>query len=163
MNSKSFFQALRQVIREEVQTVVREELRNVLTENTHTAPIVKPRPVVKPVNENTRLSKPKKTYSTNPMLNDILNDVGGFSASGPRVALDESMEFASMHNDFSEWPSIDTGKMSAHRAPTVLRDINGSAIPVEALSQTEEGAAVINALTKDYSALMKAIDKKKGL
>jgi hypothetical protein len=35
-------------------------------------------------------------------------------------------------------------------------------VNVQQLAQTEAGAAVVNALTKDYSALMKAIDKKKG-
>lgn len=162
MNSKSFFQALRQVIREEVQSVVREELRNVITETSRpTVPTKKP--IVSNVsNEAVPPTKKMKTYSNNPMLNEILNGVGGFKAER-RVFMDETVDLNAMHNDFSEWPSIDTSKLAARRAPAGFHDVNGSVIPVDQLSQTSEGAAVVNALTKDYSALMKAIDKKKGL
>jgi len=46
----------------------------------------------------------------------------------------------------------------------VLESADGKSISVEQLQQTEAGAAVVDALTKDYSALMKAIDaKKKGM
>ena len=41
-------------------------------------------------------------------------------------------------------------------------DTEGRKIDVTKLASTEAGAAVVNAITKDYSALMKAIDKKKG-
>ena len=46
----------------------------------------------------------------------------------------------------------------------VLETAEGRTVSVEQLQQTEAGAAVVDALTKDYSALMKAIDaKKKGM
>jgi len=46
----------------------------------------------------------------------------------------------------------------------VLETAEGRSVSVEQLQQTEAGAAVVDALTKDYSALMKAIDaKKKGM
>ena len=47
-------------------------------------------------------------------------------------------------------------------AAPVMTDLEGRRVDMNQLAQTEEGAAVVNALTKDYSALMKAIDKKKG-
>ena len=40
-----------------------------------------------------------------------------------------------------------------------LQDINGAPVNV----RNENVANVVNAMTKDYSALMKAIDKKKGM
>jgi hypothetical protein len=53
------------------------------------------------------------------------------------------------------------GRM-APTAPSILTDVDGRRIDTNQLASTEAGAAVVNALTKDYSALMKAIDKKKG-
>ena len=47
------------------------------------------------------------------------------------------------------------------RGPQTLatRDINGKPIDMN----NEQVATTVGAMTKDYSALMKAIDKKKGI
>jgi hypothetical protein len=44
--------------------------------------------------------------------------------------------------------------------PTV--DTEGRRVDVSKLAETEAGAAVVKALTRDYSSLIKAMDKKKG-
>jgi hypothetical protein len=49
-----------------------------------------------------------------------------------------------------------------NQTPDVLQTAEGRAVPVEQLQQTEAGQAVVNALTRDYSGLMKAINAKKG-
>jgi hypothetical protein len=54
------------------------------------------------------------------------------------------------------------GRSPMSAKPSVVTDINGQRIDMKQLAETEAGAAVVNALTKDYSALMKAMDKKKG-
>lgn len=160
MNAKSFFQALRTVIREEVQAAVREELQSVLTEQKLAKVTVDKKPAVasnKTVNRSTR------SYSANPMLNEILNETGGFKPESKAVELHESIDFASMHNDMSEWPDLDMRKIAMKPSLNVLKDIHGNQISANDLSKTEAGSAVLNAITKDYSSLMKAIDKKKGL
>jgi hypothetical protein len=156
MNSKDFLQALRKVIREEVQVAVRTELTQFSSVITETKK--QPTPVVSKYTESIKpiAKQPvKKTLSKNSVLNDLLNETRGFSSEGPAVYMEEQIDY----NDFSEWPT-----MNARPTPTVsvLTDVNGSKINVSELAQTEAGAAVVNALTKDYSALMKAIDKKKG-
>jgi len=155
MNSKDFLQALRKVIREEVQVAVRTELTqfsSVITETKKqpTTTVSKYTESIKPIAKQ----PVKKTLSKNSVLNDLLNETRGFSSEGPAVYMEEQIDY----NDFSEWPT-----MNARPTPTVsvLTDVNGSKINVSELAQTEAGAAVVNALTKDYSALMKAIDKKK--
>jgi hypothetical protein len=156
MNSKDFLQALRKVIREEVQVAVRTELTQFSSVITET----KKQPTTT-VSNYTESIKPiakqpvKKTLSKNSVLNDLLNETRGFSSEGPAVYMEEQIDY----NDFSEWPT-----MNSRPTPTVsvLTDVNGSKINAAELAQTEAGAAVVNALTKDYSALMKAIDKKKG-
>ena len=156
MNSKDFLQALRKVIREEVQVAVRTELTqfsSVITETKKqpTTTVPKYTESIKPIAKQ----PVKKTLSKNSVLNDLLNETRGFSSEGPAVYMEEQIDY----NDFSEWPT-----MNAKPTPavSVLTDVNGSKINVSELSRTEAGAAVVNALTKDYSALMKAIDKKKG-
>lgn len=154
MKSKEFIQALRKVIREEVQLAVRMELSNITTvleENDRR------------IQYSQTLSKPritaKKKFSNNNMLNDILNDTAGFSTNSTMlVEHDANINY----NDFSEWPSMNSRPMTAAR-PVVMSDINGNQVDMNALATTEAGAAVVNALTKDYSKLMKAIDKKKGM
>jgi hypothetical protein len=156
MNSKDFLQALRKLIREEVQVAVRTELTqfsSVITEIK-----TQPQRAVPQYTESikTITKQPaKKVLSKNSVLNDLLNETRGFSREGPAVYMEDQIDY----NDFSEWPS-----MNARPTPaaSVLTDVNGSKINVSELAQTEAGAAVVNALTKDYSALMKAIDKKKG-
>jgi len=156
MNSKDFLQALRKVIREEVQVAVRTELTQFSSVITETKK--QPTPVVSKYTESIKpIAKRlvKKTLSKNSVLNDLLNETRGFSSEGPAVYMEEQIDY----NDFSEWPT-----MNSRPTPTVsvLTDVNGSKINAAELAQTEAGAAVVNALTKDYSALMKAIDKKKG-
>jgi hypothetical protein len=161
MNSKDFIQALRKVIREEVSVAVRNELNqfnSVITESKkkevskYTDSINPTKPAQRP-----QPNQPKQ-YVSNPMLNDILNETVGFKGEGPQVYLEESVDY----NDMSEWPTMNVNGRMAPTTPSILTDVDGRRIDTNQLASTEAGAAVVNALTKDYSALMKAIDKKKG-
>ena len=167
MNSKDFIQVLRKVIREEVRTAVREEL-SIIGESINESRNTKPTSTTvkqnvygkKPVNKSNSTSK--KQFVSNPLLNDILNETAGFSNEGPKVFLEESIGVNHIdYNDFSEWPTMNSKKpVAAAPIPTV--DTEGRPVNVKQLAQTEAGAAVVNALTRDYSSLMKAINKKKG-
>jgi hypothetical protein len=155
MNSKDFIQALRKVIREEVQVAVRTELKqfgSVISETKQN---------IKPVTTYTETIKPKvkqqpKQYTTNPTLNELLNGTSGFKGDGPMAYLEEQIDY----NDFSEWPTMQSNPTPS--APAIVSDVEGRRIDIKQLAATEEGAAVVNALTRDFSQLMKAIDKKKG-
>lgn len=94
--------------------------------------------------ENKKTSKPK-TFVKNPMLNEMLNQTMN---DGEWRTMDS--QFGS--NQAQRW--VDNGSTSA--APT--QDIDGR--PVD--TSNPEVANVVGAITKDYSQLMKAIDKKKG-
>jgi hypothetical protein len=85
-------------------------------------------------------------------------------------------KFASLLNetaDSGEWRSINSTGGAFHsnqamawgamnQTPDILQTAEGRAVPVEQLQQTEAGKAVVDALTRDYSGLMKAINAKKG-
>jgi len=49
--------------------------------------------------------------------------------------------------------------MQSSNTPLATKGINGERIDMN----NEAVATTVNAMTKDYSALMKAIDKKKGM
>lgn len=95
--------------------------------------------------ENKKTSKPK-TFVKNTMLNEMLNDV---AESGEWRNLDANPYTSNQAQGFTQG-----GSMVA--APT--QDIDGR--PVD--TSNPEVANVVGAITKDYSQLMKAIDKKKG-
>lgn len=150
MNSKDFIQTLRKIIREEVQTAVRTEINSILnesarpTENRKTAP-----KKAAPVNVA------KKQYVKNSWLNNILNETTAHMTS-PASMLEESID----HNDYSEWPTMNMNSrpsVVSKKSVVPTTDVNGNPVNVNNLPDD-----VVSALTKDYSALMKAIDKKKG-
>ena len=134
-----FTQALRQMIRQEMRDVLTEELlpilKDVLVEQRQTLPSKPQRR--KPV--------AKKTFSKNSILNDLLNDTA------------TSTNFAEMNSG----PLVESGlsMMSSEPDVTPMTDIDGR--PVD--TSNEAVANVLNLMNKDYSGLMKAIDKKKGI
>ena len=151
METKSFFNALRKLIREEVQLAVRTEMKRVLNEQR-----VAPKQVIdhgiRMSEQAIKPSKPK-TFVKDPLLNDLLNE----TAAAPALEQDwPTMDFRSemaqafggMRGASSELPFV---------AP--MQDINGAPVNVN----DAKVAPIVNAMTKDYSALMKAIDKKKGV
>lgn len=147
MSKKSFVQLLRKIIREEVTTAVRGEMRAILNEGKtdHFKSIEHGLSLHDMIDEPVPVRKPKtREYSKNSMLNDILNETGPLREN----AAGNTMNFNSqMAQGFAGNPAV---------APTV--DLEGR--PVN--TSNEKVATVVNAMTKDYSALMKAIDKKKG-
>jgi hypothetical protein len=150
MKANQFIKLLRRVIREEVQMAVRTELR-ILSESSIKQPArifeSKP-PVVKNKTVQPKVRTPKQ-YASNPLLNEILN---------------ETTMYNNPIGEFEEWPTMGMNPAihKSSQAPQILTDFEGRQVDVNTFSQTDAGAAVVDAITKDYSALMKAIDAKKG-
>ena len=145
MKTNGFVKLLRKVIREEVRNVIVKELKPILNEvnikkhdiNLHgvmDTPNIPKQPVA------------KKQYTKNVALNDILNE----TANTPPSEWN-SMNFRS---DMAEAFGIQRGP-----TPLATKGINGETIDMN----NEAVASTVSAMTKDYSALMKAIDKKKGM
>ena len=145
MKSELFVKLLRKVIREEVQSVVRKELRSVLTEQktNHSKAMTHGLDL-----SNMVSNTPVRKYVKDTMLNDILNETSGFNGGG-----NTQQEYPSMASFKSEMAE---SFGQPNTAP--LTDIQGK--PVD--TNNKNVATVVNAMTKDYSSLMKAIDKKKG-
>jgi hypothetical protein len=148
MNTKDFIQTLRKVIREEVQIAVRTELKefsSVISESR------KPTQIKNNSYTNTFKAKSDvKQYTKNPILNSILNETTAHSTMHDTID----------YNDQSEWPTM-SNNMS-HSMPTALTDVEGNRYQTNDLETTPAGSAVLNALNRDYSSLMKRIEQKKG-
>ncbi len=154
MKAKDLAQLLEVIVRK----VVREELKPILSEvKKSQKPIIKEikskKVKVDPLDiniseiiaEDRKVSKPK-SFIKNPMLNEMLNETH------------QSGEWRNM--DGNPYTSNQAQSFMAGRSTAVapMQDIDGN--PVN--TNSEEVAGVMNVINKDYSQLMKAIDKKKG-
>jgi hypothetical protein len=97
--------------------------------------------------EQKPVKKARKKYSDNAMLNDILNDT---------TSLKENSDWSTMN--FKSEMAQAFGMNSSNPVVAPMTDLQGKPLN----TNNEQVATVVNAMTKDYSALMKAIDKKKG-
>ena len=149
MKTESFTKLLRKIIREEVTLAVRKEMKSLLTEKKTDHKKV----MSHGLELSNMASKQTKKYVKDPMLNDILNETANNGAmieqDWPTMEFGNNMaqSFKGMMTNTPNTPSV---------AP--MTDIQGKAID----TNNKNVATVVNAMTKDYSALMKAIDKKKG-
>ena len=147
MKSNELKEIIRLVIREELDktlpTLIPKILSEVLSGRQSSTiqsnqPIVSTKTVVK---ESVQKPKEIKKYSSNPILNEILNQtVVKIPNEGSMVGLESSFKsqaFAGMQMN----ESIETSHPVA---------------PV-----TEEQGKVMNVLNRDFRSLMKAVDKKK--
>lgn len=170
MDSNKFFKQLRQIIKEEVQLAIRNEMNylyesldkasNKVSTNQRVVTEAESKPKFKKAN----IRKPTTTFSSNPLINDILNETAssGFSNKDFHGILEEDYNPSQLgHNDFDEWPTMrnmsNIGMSSVTNVAAIIpkTDIDGRPV-------TEVAPEVEQALTRDYSALMKAINKKKG-
>ena len=154
-----------------VRKVVREELKPILKEIKQSSkPVIKENKVkeitkpfdpldVSDVLETERLKKqnPTMEFSKNPMLNEMLNET---AESGEWRTMDSTFG-ANQAQGFNrqvmaEKLGYGNGVPTAQSmTPTIDPDGNPMNVNIE-------GTAVGDALTKDYSKLMKTINAKKG-
>lgn len=168
MKAKELAQLLEIIVRK----VVREELKPILAEvKKSPKPLVKERIIEKKIKEfdpldvsdvleTERLKKqlPTMKFSENSMLNSMLNET---YESGEWKTLDSRTFTSNQAQGFNraamaEMLGYGSGTPTVQNmTPTI--DPEGNPMNVNI-----EGTAVADALTKDYSALMKTINAKKG-
>ena len=142
MHKKELLEIIRTVVREEINNALPQYLMEVLAERITAQPVIteeKPPTIPTAPRKKPSVSfeapikkatvQAPRTFSSNPIFNQILNEtVGGIP--------DES--------SVSVPSAIDTIKN----------------LPKEVLAENKDVAAVANAMTRNYSKLMKAIDAK---
>ena len=163
---------LRKIIREEVEKAVRTEFVNFVslmgeTKTPKKKVIKKPK---KKVVSETSIKKmvndivPQKeqvSFTKDPVLNDILNETkGGVPSDGTIPQQPQQGQ--------EEWPTMGGGVMDKTKMAEMLG--YGGGVPTIQDMSTPDGRpvsaeqvpeTVVNAMTRNYGDLMKAIDKKK--
>ena len=156
MDSKTFATILRKVIREEIRNAIKQELTEILQEGLQST-----------INEMKQpakaVSKPtprKSNVFTNTPYADILNDTEPLrekqSVSSFRDMMNEGMEEIRMTSrDAMNFGVARKSMIQPASVPSVMEDPETGKV-------YEVKPEVAAAMTRDYSALMKAIDSKKG-
>ena len=145
MKAKTFENLIRKVVREEIDYALRREIKTLKEDLREEIYIEEPKqihPPKKTIKEEIMGSQPlkktfnKRQFTQNNALNDLLNE----TAQGD-TNLDRGTPPISMEGNF-------------HMESNSVNNIGG--MPVESAPK-----AVVDAVTRDYSDLMKAINKKK--
>ena len=150
MKISEFTKVLRKVIREEVRAAIKAELNEVVNPKQQDHREI--------INHGLKLHKKvdkfdKKNYAKNPLLNDILNETANAPIKtingGPLTSQDA---VGGIRNKFTEAMNPD-------------KDFGGQPTAQEMVPEDKKHIPIPdyiqNALTKDYSSLVKAMDKKK--
>lgn len=162
MDSKTLIKALkvavREVIKEELTEILKEGLQSTINEIAQPKKSVKTETVrVAPRMVNEAGKKPKVQFSENKwasVLNqtDPLLETNPAGISGFKELLQEGMD--ELRFDSSNAQTFGMSR-TANAAPSIMED-------PETGKTYDVAPEVAQAMTRDYSALMKAIEKKKG-
>ena len=155
MDTKKLIKAIQLIVQEEVKKEVakREKVirESILKEMKQSQPKVAEKDPLD-VDHIFETKQDSKSFTKNSMLNDMLNETaqGGEwrSINGPGGVFNASQA--------QGWGGFN------QQTPSVLQTAEGGQVSTQQLQQTEAGQAVVNALTRDYSGLMKHINAKKG-
>lgn len=143
METKNFFSKIRAIIREEIEYALEKKMSEKSKNKTDVSAINHGMTIYKEQQSSNKVVKPKqKTQKTEfGSIQELLAET--------KRSLQESSE---MENEF---------RFTADMAEGFGYERGNTPIP-QGYSQAEVPAEVMTALTRDYSALMKKIDEKKG-
>ena len=163
MNTDKLVKAIQIIVKEEIKEVlpklvkegVKREMARLLKENTQLKEAIKPQQPTfmdEPVIENALNNQPQRTLSKNPILNEVLQQTQPFSGL-QRQSTGE--EYRTMN-----FTTNDTHTLGAQNIAQQMG--YGDMAPKQGLGVHTGNPAIDKALNRDYSGLMKALDKKKG-
>jgi hypothetical protein len=164
MDTKKLIKAIQLIIKEEVRKEVAKEKKalrkSLMNEMKKSQPQVverDPLDIEHVFEQRTQQpTQPAKSFTNNSMLNEMLNET---AQGGEWRSINSNGVGGGMFNS-SQAQAFGGGMMN--QQPQVLQTAEGRAVSTEQLQQTEAGQAVVNALTRDYSKLMKHMNDKKG-
>lgn len=170
--STKFLKLLKRVVREELRNVIKEELTEILQEGLQStinemkqSTIVENKSYVdRPVGIQNESKKNKVEFNKN-KFSDILNGTESLKEQLPQVM---NSSYAELMNEDITMTSVDAINFGAQRKMKQGMPIHPNMAPPTVMHDPETGKniavdpVVANAMTRDYSALMKALDKKKN-
>jgi hypothetical protein len=162
MDSKTLIKALktavREVIKEELTEILREGLQSTITEMKQPA---------QPTQTSVVAPRKKRPIFEENKWADILNETDPLLESAPE-AMNSFRDIMNEGMDEIRMTSSDAQNFGAMRE-NMRSAISGEAVAPAVMEDPETGKVfdvapeVAQAMTRDYSALMKAINKKKGM
>jgi hypothetical protein len=168
MDTDKLVKAIQIIVKEELKTIVpklvkegvKKEMTKLLKENKHLRETLKSQKPQQPTFMDTPVAENKtqsqRQLSNNPLLNEVLNETHGFN-SGQST----SEEYRTMNFTTNMAQGGVEGMKAQMAAKMGLSDMSMGAQPT-GLGVSTGNPVVDKALNRDYSGLMKAIDKKKG-
>ena len=147
MTKKELMKIITEVVRKEVQKEVKKIFIKEETSN-------------KLIDIIPKVSKPKQEnhYTDNETLNKVLNETVGLSKK---------------QTEFDEYPTVGGGAFDSSRMTELLGygkpdEVKRDMVAIDTLQKAGKSVSdvpehVTNALTRDYSGLMKAMNNKKGI
>lgn len=166
MDTSKFLNSLRKIIREEVRTVIKQELTDILAEGLKPTLTELTKTVKKPNTVSTKHTAPiKEVHKTQnqvlftenkwanilnetPVLREQAGNINSYSEM-----LNEEMD--DIHMTSADAMGFGMMRQSVNNKTTIMEDPETGKV-------YDVAPAVQDAMTRDYSALMKAIAAKKG-
>ena len=149
MTKKQLVKIIREVVRREIKKEINEIfIKEQTISKTQLTDVIP------------KVSEPKKKvkYTSNKYLNEVLNETVGLSKQ---------------QKEFDEYPTMGGGTFDSSKMAEMLgygksEEVQRDMIAVDTLKKAGKSVEdvpehITNALTRDYSGLMKAIDKKKNV
>ena len=137
MTKKDLVKIIREVVKREVQ----KEVKKIFIKEEVSKPVIEP------------IQEEKVTYTKNKSLNDVLNETVGLTKSVKQT---------------DDYPTLGGGAFDTSRMAELYgksEDVKRDMVAVDSFKKagvksSQVPEALTNALTRDYSDLMKALDKK---
>jgi methionyl-tRNA formyltransferase len=177
---KQLIKVISKLVEDKVRAVIKEELTEILREGLQpTINEMRKETISENVNQQEKSQSVTKTAKRNPKLNfkkngfaDILNETDALREQGPLVmnsGADYNVpSYADLMTEDITMTSADAMNFGAQRKSMANMPMQPNMAAPTTMTDPETGKnmqvpnAVANVLNRDYSALMKAIDKKKG-
>tara|TARA_R100000951_G_C2647154_1_gene182920 strand:+ start:1378 stop:1869 length:492 start_codon:yes stop_codon:yes gene_type:complete len=161
MDSKTLVKVLKKVVREEVRIIIKEELSEILqTGLQSTINEMSLTEIAAPVPQVTKSKKNKIEFKKN-KFSDILNETDSLREQSPYGAMmnqplneNITMTSADAQGFGAVREKMRTQMMGIETTSVIADPETGKSLQVDPV--------VAKAMTRDYSALMKAMDKKRG-
>lgn len=151
MDQTKFLTVLKQIVREEIRNVIKQELTDIIKEGL--------KPTISEIKQKTVVTKNKVAFNENRYSN-ILNETSAIQDQhNPLESYSQLMsegieELKFTSRDAQSFPMMRQSTKNSIEVPKIMYD-------PETGKDFEVKPEVASALTRDYSALMKAMDSKK--
>ena len=169
MDTDKLVKAIQIIVKEEIKATlpklvkegVKREMSKLLKENKQLREALKPQKpqqptfMDEPIVENTLHNQPQKPLSKNPVLNEVLQQTQPFNSQQRQST-----------GAGDEWRTMGFDSTSTHTlgASNIAQQMGyGDMAPKQGLGVQTGNPALDKALNRDYSGLMKAMDKRKVL